>query len=343
MLNITYRDSGVDIDEGNKAVNLIKNKIRSTYDNNVIGDLGNFSGLYSLKEFTAMKEPVLLSSTDGVGTKLKIAQMMGIHNTVGIDLVAMCVNDLICQGAKPLFFLDYIATGKLKAENVESIVNGIVEGCKLANCALIGGETAEMPGMYSDGEYDLAGFSVGICDREKIVTGSDVKEGDVLIGISSSGIHSNGYSLVRKIFLDTLKWDLNRYVSELGKTLGEELLEPTKIYVKLVMDLIKIYEIKAIAHITGGGLIENVPRVLPKGLGVSINKNSWNKPDIFKLIETLNSVDERELYKSFNMGIGLVIVVEQERSDEILQYINSIDRGYIIGQVTRSQVGVEIC
>lgn len=343
MLNITYKDSGVDIDEGNKAVNLIKNKIKSTYDNNVIGDLGNFSGLYSLKEFTGMKEPVLLSSTDGVGTKLKIAQMIDIHNTVGIDLVAMCVNDLICQGARPLFFLDYIATGKLKAENVESIVGGIVEGCKLANCALIGGETAEMPGMYSNGEYDLAGFSVGICDREKIVTGSDVKEGDVLIGISSSGIHSNGYSFVRKIFLDTLKWDLSKYVPELGKTLGEALLEPTKIYVKLVMDLLNKYDIKAIAHITGGGLIENIPRVIPKGLGVSINKNSWDKPAIFSLIENINSIGEIELHKSFNMGIGLVIAVEQEKADEILEYINSIDKGYIIGQVTKKQVGVELC
>lgn len=343
MLNITYRDSGVDIDEGNKAVDLIKNKIRSTYDSNVIGDLGNFSGLYSLKEFVGMKEPVLLSSTDGVGTKLKIAQMMDIHNTVGVDLVAMCVNDLICQGARPLFFLDYIATGQLKAEKVESIVGGIVDGCKLANCALIGGETAEMPGMYSNGEYDLAGFSVGICDKEKIVTGSDVKEGDVLIGISSSGIHSNGYSFVRKIFLETLKWDLNRYVPELGKTLGETLLEPTKIYVKLVMDLLSKYDIKAIAHITGGGLIENIPRVIPKGLGVSINKKSWDKPAIFNLIESINNIGEKELHKSFNMGIGLVIVVKQENADEILKYINSIDKGYIIGQVTKSQVGVELC
>ncbi|HSQ33652.1 MAG TPA: phosphoribosylformylglycinamidine cyclo-ligase [Peptostreptococcaceae bacterium] len=343
MLNITYRDSGVDIDEGNKAVDLIKNKIRSTYDNNVIGDLGNFSGLYSLKEFTGMKAPVLLSSTDGVGTKLKIAQMMDIHNTVGIDLVAMCVNDLICQGARPLFFLDYIATGKLKAEKVESIVGGIVDGCKLANCALIGGETAEMPGMYPNGEYDLAGFSVGICDKEKIVAGSSVKEGDILIGISSSGIHSNGYSFVRKIFLDTLKWDLNKYVPELGKTLGEALLEPTKIYVKLVMDLLSKYNIKAIANITGGGLIENIPRVIPKGLGASINKDSWDKPAIFSLIEDINSVGEKELHKSFNMGIGLVIVVEQENADEILKYINFTDKGYIIGQVTKNQVGVELC
>lgn len=343
MLNITYRDCGVDIDEGNKAVDLIKNKIRSTYDNNVIGDLGSFSGLYSLREFTGMKEPVLLSSTDGVGTKLKIAQKMDIHNTVGIDLVAMCVNDLICQGARPLFFLDYIANGKLKAEKIEDIVSGIVDGCKLANCALIGGETAEMPGMYSNGEYDLAGFSVGICDKDKIITGKDVKEGDVLIGISSNGIHSNGYSFVRKLFLDTLKWDLSKYVDELGKTLGETLLEPTKIYVKLVSDLLSKYDIKAIAHITGGGLIENIPRVIPKGLGISINKNSWDRHAIFELIKNLNNVDERELYKSFNMGIGLVLVVEKEKADEILKYINLIDKGYIIGEITKNSDGVKLC
>ena len=252
---LTYKQSGVDIDEGNRAVDLIKGKIKSTYDSNVIGDLGNFSGLYSLKDFTTMKEPVLLSSTDGVGTKLKLAQMLDKHDTVGIDLVAMCVNDLICQGAKPLFFLDYIATGKLVAEKVEQIVSGIAKGCKMAGSALIGGETAEMPGMYSDDEYDLAGFSVGIADKEKIVSGKNVKNGDVLIGISSSGVHSNGYSFIRKIFLDTYNYKLEQYIEELGMTLGESLLTPTKIYVKLVLDLINKFEIKSIAHITGGGVI----------------------------------------------------------------------------------------
>ena len=272
---LTYRDSGVDIDEGNRAVNLIKNKIKGTYDNNVIGDLGNFSGLYSLKDFMSMEEPVLLSSTDGVGTKLKLAQMLNIHNTVGIDLVAMCVNDLICQGAKPLFFLDYIATGKLVPEKIDDIVCGIVEGCKQAGCALIGGETAEMPGMYSKEEYDLAGFSVGIADKNKIISGQNVKAGDTLIGIASSGIHSNGYSFIRKIFLEEYKYELNQYIEELEMTLGEALLVPTKIYVKLVMNLIEKYDLKAIAHITGGGVIENIPRVIPKGLGIDINKNSW--------------------------------------------------------------------
>jgi len=355
---LTYKQSGVDIDEGNRAVDLIKGKIKSTYDNNVIGDLGNFSGLYSLKDFLTMKEPVLLSSTDGVGTKLKLAQMMDKHDTVGIDLVAMCVNDLICQGAKPLFFLDYIATGKLVAEQVEQIVGGIADGCKMAGCALIGGETAEMPGMYSDDEYDLAGFSVGIADKEKIVSGQNVKNGDVLIGISSSGVHSNGYSFIRKIFLDTYNYKLEQYVEELGMTLGEALLTPTKIYVKLVLELIKQYDVKAIAHITGGGVIENIPRVIPKGLGININKNSWEKPPIFKMIENFNAIDERELHKSFNMGVGLVLIVDKEQANKVVDYINSredeinIDskydellqeRAYIIGEVVDNHEGVSLC
>ena len=341
---LTYKQSGVDIDEGNRAVDLIKGKIKTTYDNNVIGDLGNFSGLYSLKDFTNMTEPVLLSSTDGVGTKLKLAQMMDKHDTVGIDLVAMCVNDLICQGAKPLFFLDYIATGKLVAEQVEQIVSGIVEGCKMAGCALVGGETAEMPGMYSEDEYDLAGFSVGIADREKIVSGKNVKSGDTLIGIASSGVHSNGFSFVRKIFLDKYGYTLDQHIEELGMTLGHALLTPTKIYVKLVLDLIEKHELKAIAHITGGGVIENITRVIPKGLGIDINKNSWEKPAIFKMIESFNAVDERELHKSFNMGIGLVLIVDKENVNEIVDYINTTDeKAYIIGEVVDTHEGVELC
>lgn len=341
---LTYKQSGVDIDEGNRAVELIKGNIKTTYNNNVIGDLGNFSGLYSLKDFTNMTEPVLLSSTDGVGTKLKLAQMMDKHDTVGIDLVAMCVNDLICQGAKPLFFLDYIATGKLVAEQVEQIVSGIVEGCKMAGCALVGGETAEMPGMYSEDEYDLAGFSVGIADREKIISGKNVKSGDTLIGVASSGIHSNGFSFVRKIFLDKYGYTLDKYIEELGMTLGDALLTPTKIYVKLVLDLIEKHELKAIAHITGGGVIENITRVIPKGLGIDINKNSWEKPAIFKMIESFNAVDERELHKSFNMGIGLVLIVDKENAKEIVDYINTTDeKAYIIGEVVDTHEGVELC
>ena len=341
---LTYRDSGVDIDEGNRAVELIKNKIKGTYDNNVIGDLGNFSGLYSLKDFMSMEEPVLLSSTDGVGTKLKLAQMLNIHNTVGIDLVAMCVNDIICQGAKPLFFLDYIATGKLVPEKIDDIVSGIVEGCKQAGCALIGGETAEMPGMYSKEDYDLAGFSIGIADKNKIISGQNVKVGDTLIGIASSGIHSNGYSFIRKIFLEEYKYELDQYIEELEMTLGEALLVPTKIYVKLVMNLIKKYDLKAIAHITGGGVIENIPRVIPKGLGIDINKNSWEKPAIFKMIEEFNSIDEIELHKSFNMGIGLVIVVDSDKSEEITKFINEgEEKAFIIGEVVDSHEGVNLC
>lgn len=341
---LTYKQSGVDIDEGNRAVDLIKGKIKSTYDNNVIGDLGNFSGLYSLKDFVGMQEPVLLSSTDGVGTKLKLAQMMDKHDTVGIDLVAMCVNDLICQGAKPLFFLDYIATGKLVAEQVEQIVGGIADGCKMAGCALIGGETAEMPGMYSDDEYDLAGFSVGIADREKIVSGKNVKSGDTLIGIQSSGIHSNGFSFIRKIFLDTYDYKLDQYIDELKMTLGEALLTPTKIYVKLVLDVIKNHEIKAIAHITGGGVIENISRVIPKGLGIDIKKDSWEKPAIFKMIENFNSIDERELHKSFNMGVGLVLIVDKEKAQDVVDYINTTDENaYIIGEVVDNHDGVNLC
>ena len=240
---LTYEQSGVNIDEGNRAVSLIKGKIKETYDKNVIGDLGNFSGLYSLKDFMKMEEPVLLAATDGVGTKLKLAQMMDKHNTVGIDLVAMSVNDLICQGAKPLLFLDYIAIGKLVPEHIDQIVAGVANGCKMSGCALIGGETAEMPGMYSEEEYDLAGFAVGIADKTKIVSGKDVKAGDVLVGVSSSGIHSNGFSFIRKIFLDTYNYDLNQYIEELKMTVGEALLTPTKIYVKLVLDLLEKYNI----------------------------------------------------------------------------------------------------
>lgn len=356
---LTYEQSGVNIDEGNRAVSLIKNKIKGTYDNNVIGDLGNFSGLYSLTDFLTMKEPVLLAATDGVGTKLKLAQMMDKHDTVGIDLVAMSVNDLICQGAKPLLFLDYIAIGKLVPEHIDKIVEGVANGCKMSGCALIGGETAEMPGMYTEDEYDLAGFAVGIADKEKIVCGKDVKKGDVLIGISSSGVHSNGFSFIRKIFLDTLKWDLNDYKEELGMTLGEALLTPTKIYVKLVLDLIEKQNIKAIAHITGGGVIENITRVIPEGLGLNIKTDSWEKPPIFEMVEKLDMVDKRELHKSFNMGVGLVLVVDKNEAQDVVNYINNNnlqneveieekytelmkDKAYIIGEVVDDHEGVKL-
>lgn len=356
---LTYKSSGVDIDEGNRAVDLIKNKIKGTYDSNVIGDLGNFSGLYSLKDFLGMEEPVLLASTDGVGTKLKIAQLMDNHDTVGIDLVAMCVNDLICQGAKPLFFLDYIALGKLVPEHIEKVVGGIADGCKMSGCALIGGETAEMPGMYGDDDYDLAGFSIGIADKKKIVSGQDVKAGDLLVGISSSGIHSNGFSFIRKIFLEEYKYELDKYIDDLGMSLGDAMLTPTKIYVKLALDALANHNVKAIAHITGGGLIENIVRVIPKGLGLDIDTKSWDKPEIFKMIEGFDAIEKRELHKSFNMGVGLVMIVDKDEAQGLVDYINNRssdnvdfvedkykalmdDKAYIIGSVVDSHEGVDL-
>ena len=356
---LTYKSSGVDIDEGNRAVDLIKNKIKGTYDSNVIGDLGNFSGLYSLKDFMGMEEPVLLASTDGVGTKLKIAQLMDKHDTVGIDLVAMCVNDLICQGARPLFFLDYIALGKLVPEHIEKGVAGIADGCKMSGCALIGGETAEMPGMYGEDDYDLAGFSIGIADKKKIVSGQDVKAGDLLVGISSSGIHSNGFSFIRKIFLEEYKYDLDKHIDDLGMSLGDAMLTPTKIYVKLALDALAKHNIKAIAHITGGGLVENIVRVIPKGLGLDIDTKSWDKPAIFKMIEAFDAIEKRELHKSFNMGVGLVMIVDKDEAQGLVDYINNRpsdnvdfvedkykdlmdDRAYIIGSVVDSHEGVDL-
>ncbi len=351
---LTYKNSGVDIDEGNKAVDLIKENVKSTYDENVLGDLGNFSGMYSLLPFMNMKEPVLLSSTDGVGTKLLISQQLDNLDNVGIDLVAMCVNDLICQGAKPLFFLDYIATGKLKSENVKRIVDSIVNGCKMSGCSLLGGETAEMPGMYKNDDFDLGGFSVGIADKENLITGKNVKSGDSLIGINSSGVHSNGFSFVRNIFKD---YDYNTYIERLGMTLGECLLNPTKIYVNLVLELIKNFEIKAISHITGGGVIENITRVIPKGLGLDIETSSWDKPEIFKLIEEFD-IDKKELHKSFNMGIGLVLVVDKEIEDEVVEFINKFEeellveekykslhksKAYKVGAVVDTHDGVNLC
>ena len=337
---LSYESSGVSIDEGNRAVELMKKRVKSTYDKNVLGDIGLFSGTYSLKDFKGMEEPCLLSATDGVGTKLVIANKMNRYDTVGIDLVAMCVNDLICQGAKPLFFLDYIAGGKIDAEEVANVVEGISKGCIEAGCSLIGGETAEMPGMYSVGEYDLAGFSVGICDREKIITGKNVKEGDVLIGLQSSGFHSNGYSLARKLFLNEMGWSLDKELDN-KKTLGENLIEPTKIYVKEVLALIEKFEIKGIAHITGGGLLENVPRFLPEGLGAVIEKNSFEKPYIFKLVEELDKIEENELYRSFNMGIGLVIAVEKSIADQVIESISNDNKAWKIGEVVKG-TGVQL-
>ncbi|MBP2026028.1 phosphoribosylformylglycinamidine cyclo-ligase [Peptoniphilus stercorisuis] len=336
---INYKDSGVDIDSGNKAVELIKEHVNNTFIKGVVGDIGLFSGGFSLDEFKDMKSPTLLASTDGVGTKLLIAQKMDIHNTVGIDLVAMCVNDLICQGARPLFFLDYIGADKIIPTRIEEIVKGISKGCIDSNCAIIGGETAELPGMYSKDEYDLAGFSVGIVDRENIINGEKIKAGNKIIALKSSGLHSNGYSLARKIFFEEMESDYNDILPSTNKTIGEELLRPTKLYVKTILSLIHEFEIFGIANITGGGLIENVPRVLPKGLGANIKLGSWEKPQIIKEIELLNLVKEEELYRTFNMGVGMVVIVDENIADEVVDYINSKtdDKASIIGEIVEGE------
>ncbi|MBP2027108.1 phosphoribosylformylglycinamidine cyclo-ligase [Acetoanaerobium pronyense] len=337
MDKLTYAQSGVNIDEGNRAVELMKEKVKSTYTDGVVGDIGAFSGGFSLKAFMNMEEPVLLSATDGVGTKLLVAQMMDSHATVGQDLVAMCVNDLICQGARPLFFLDYIATGKVSAEKVAGIVAGIADGCKMANCALIGGETAEMPDLYKEDEYDLAGFAVGIADKKKLIDGSKVSEKDVIVGLSSSGIHSNGYSLARKLFFDKLNLNLDDQFGEAGKKIGDMLLTPTKIYVNTVMEILEKFEVKGIAHITGGGLLENVPRVLNDDLDAHIYKDSWDMPDIFQGIIDLNMIEEEELYRSFNMGIGMVLIASESDAQGIFDLVNSkkIDQAHIIGTIEK--------
>lgn len=334
MKTIDYKASGVNIDEGNRAVALMKEVVKTTYDEHVVGDLGLFSGAYELSDAN-LDQPVLLAATDGVGTKLMIAQSMGIHDSAGIDLVAMSVNDLICQGAKPLFFLDYIACGKTDANRIAKIVSGIAAGCRQAGCALIGGETAEMPGMYQSEEYDLAGFAVGIAEKSKIIRGQDVKAGDVLLGISSSGLHSNGYSLARKLFFEELRYGVDTIMPD-GKTLGELLLEPTRIYVKVATALMEEVHCKAIAHITGGGLMENVTRVIPEGLGIQVETEKIPLPDIFTYIKNTGLVDRTELYRTFNMGVGLVVVLDSEDVQKALNIANRYYPSFVIGEVTAS-------
>ncbi|RKD23656.1 phosphoribosylformylglycinamidine cyclo-ligase [Caminicella sporogenes DSM 14501] len=340
---LTYSESGVDIAEGARAVQLMKGYVKKTFTENVLCDLGGFGGLFSL-DTDKYKAPVLVSGTDGVGTKLKIAFMMDKHDTVGIDLVAMCVNDILCQGAKPLFFLDYVATGKLNAEKVADIVKGISDGCIQAGCALIGGETAEMPGFYAEGEYDMAGFAVGVVDREKIIDGSKIKDGDVIIGLPSTGIHSNGYSLVRKLFFEKLKYNVDDYIDELDGRLGEVLLRPTKIYVKPVEKVLEKFEVHGMCHITGGGFYENIPRVIPEGFGVKIGLRSWEVPSIFKLIQSLGDIDIDEMFKTFNMGIGFILIVDENDSEDVIKLIESTgERAYKIGRVLKGLHGVDLC
>ena len=338
-MGIKYKDAGVDVEAGYEAVRQLKQYAAQTFVPNVIGGLGGFGGLFSL-DVKDMDEPVLVAGTDGVGTKLKIAFMMNRHDTIGIDCVAMCVNDLICQGAKPLFFLDYIATGKLVPEQVAHIVKGISEGCIEGGCALIGGETAEMPGFYPIGEYDVAGFAVGIADRKKLIDGSGIKPGDTLIGIASNGVHSNGYSLVRKLFTQDIN-RLNEYHEKLGITIGEELLKPTRIYVKGVMELISYFNIKGISHITGGGFIENIPRMLPEGLSAEIQKGSWPVLPIFSLLQEAVDIEERSMYNTFNMGIGMVLACDAGQEQEIISCLKETGYpAYIIGSVITGREGV---
>jgi len=332
--HLTYTDAGVDIDKGNNFVNIIKRIANNSSDKNVIGDIGGFGSLYSLK-LGDVKDPVLVSSTDGVGTKLKIAFMMNKHNTVGIDLVAMVVNDISVQGAKPLFFLDYMATGKLDLGVAEEIIKGIVQGCNLAGCSLVGGETAEMPGFYKKNEYDLAGFSVGLVDKSKIINGSKISAGDILIGLSSSGLHSNGYSLVREIFFNYLQMDINTYIKEFGTSLGEELLKPTRIYSGIIESVLsENIEITGISHITGGGLIDNIDRLLPKNCKSILYKNSWRKQPIFEFIQSMGNVRENEMLRTFNNGIGLVFITPQYNVEKLMNKLFCIgEHCNIIGEI----------
>lgn len=337
-----YKDAGVDVEAGYRAVDLMKSHVQKTMRPEVMNEIGGFGGIFSLENMN-FSHPVLVSGTDGVGTKLKIAFLMNKHDTVGIDCVAMCANDVACSGAQPLFFLDYIALGKLVPEKVEQIVKGVAEGCVQAGCALIGGETAEMPGFYPVDEYDIAGFVVGIADKNKLITGAKIKSGDILIGLASSGIHSNGYSLVRKI-LNISNQNLNLYIESLGKSLGEELLTPTRIYVKTILSLTKKYEIKGIAHITGGGFIENIPRMLPDGLKAIVHKGTWPVHPIFKLIQESGNVNEKDMYNTFNMGIGMIMAVPAEIAPFVIAEANNLkEKAYIIGEVVAGEEKIEIC
>lgn len=336
-----YKSAGVDVEAGYKAVELMKGHVKSTFRPEVLTDIGGFGGLFGISKAKDMQEPVLVSGTDGVGTKLKIAFLMDKHNTIGIDAVAMCVNDVVCSGAEPLFFLDYIACGKNEPEKIADIVSGVAEGCRQSGCSLIGGETAEMPGFYPIDEYDLAGFTVGIMDKAKAIDGSGIKDGDVLIGIASSGIHSNGYSLVRKVF-DVTKENLSKYYDELGSTLGEALLTPTKIYVKPILGLIEKVNVKGISHVTGGGFIENIPRMMPKGTKVNINEGTWDILPIFSLLEKQGNVARMSMYNTFNMGIGMVICVAKEDAQKAIDTLASLgEKAYEIGYVTAGE-GIEI-
>lgn len=342
-MNNSYKDAGVDVTAGYKAVELMKEHVKSTNVDGVMSSIGGFGGLFDISAFKGLKNPVLVSGTDGVGTKLKLAFLMDKHDTVGIDCVAMCVNDVACSGAKPLFFLDYIAVGKNYPEKVAQIVKGVAEGCIQAGCALIGGETAEMPGFYPEDEYDLAGFNVGIADKDKIIDGKNIKPGDVLIGIGSSGVHSNGFSLVRKVF-DVNKETVAKYYGELGMTLGECLLTPTKIYVKSLLALCEQVGINGVSHITGGGFYENIPRMLPDGTAAKINKDRLNILPIFKLIQKVGDISEKDMFSTFNMGMGMIVALDSDKADSAVSLLKSMgEDARIIGEVVKGERDVTLC
>ncbi|GFE58539.1 phosphoribosylformylglycinamidine cyclo-ligase [Geobacter sp. AOG1] len=337
----TYKDAGVDIDAGNTFVKMIKPLVKATTRPEVLADIGGFGGLFSLNS-GKYKNPVLVSGTDGVGTKLKLAFMADRHDTVGIDLVAMCVNDIIVQGAEPLFFLDYLATGKLDPEKGAAIIKGIAEGCVQAGCALIGGETAEMPGFYADGEYDMAGFTVGVVERENLIDGSSITVGNRLIGLASSGLHSNGYSLARKVIFDRMGLGINDQLPGLGRSVADELLTPTRIYVKSILNLLRDFQINGIAHITGGGLLENIPRVLPHGCKALLHRNSWQVPALFQLLQEGGNIDDDELLRTFNCGIGMVLAVPENDAEEVLIRLSGLnEHAVVIGEVAKCEPGKE--
>lgn len=331
---LTYRDAGVDIDAGNLSVKLIKDSVKATYRPEVLGDLGGFGGLFAMS--TKYKEPVLVSGTDGVGTKLRLAFILDKHDTIGQDAVAMCVNDILVQGAEPLFFLDYLAVGKLEPEQVADVVKGVANACKESGCALIGGETAEMAGFYAEGEYDIAGFAVGAVEKSKIITSEKVKAGDVILGLPSSGVHSNGYSLVRTIVFDVKGFKGDEYIDELGKTIGEELLTPTRLYPKSCLPLIEKFDIHGMVHVTGGGYYENIPRALPENMGAEIDATSWPVPPIFNLLKEWGNVDWHEMYRTFNMGIGMIIIASADEAEKIKADLQARNEAvYEIGKVTQ--------
>jgi phosphoribosylformylglycinamidine cyclo-ligase len=341
---LNYKNAGVDIEAGYESVELMKKYVKQTTRPEVMGGIGGFSGAFDLSAIKNMEDPVLLSGTDGVGTKIKLAFLLDKHDTVGIDCVAMCVNDVACAGGEPLFFLDYIACGKNYPEKIATIVKGVAEGCKLSDCALVGGETAEHPGLMPEDEYDLAGFSVGVCEKKDLIDGSTIKAGDVLIGVASSGVHSNGFSLVRKIF-DMTKESLNTYYDELGKTLGEALIEPTRIYVHMMKSVKNAgVKVKGCSHITGGGFYENVPRMLPEGKRAVIEKNSYEVPAIFKLMQKKGQIDDQMMYNTYNMGLGMVLCVDPADVDKTLEAVKaSGETPYVVGKIEDGEKGVTLC